>query len=376
MYGKHRFGIVLFCIAAAATVAAEEEQQRETFGKWRIGIGAAFNSPVRAALGMRNLPVPGGFGVPAGSTRADALARALARRYDGGGFIDSDSLDNGFDTENWKLPTTAYHGNGRFVLDNAYQEVVGSSVRHEQLDASDGRCQFGISGELTRELWIHDEMEEHRWGIDFAAAFTYLFARDIYDARSTVTRTDAVRDGRIRTDVTDPDTMFDYDHGLAFPVGGMYGHGNPVRTMVSPALGFAGIGNPYDVGGPVHSVSSARGYTANGDYQELEMLFMLRPWYEITDWWRVFAQVGVGVSWGRFDSTFRGYGISADEEFAQWDCYGVAGLGTAFRYGHWDIGIDFLGRFLRDDLDVDGRYVSGSIERANWGFRVMLGYSF
>ena len=374
MYGKEFVCVVLVGAAMLATAAGEQE--RETFGKWRIGIGAAFNSRVSADLKMRNLPTPAGYRIPSGSSRADALARALARRYDGGGFIDDDSLDNGFDTENWKLPTTSYKGNGHFVLDNAYQEVVGSSVGHAYRDDSENRHQFGISAEISRELWIHDEEDEHRWGVDFAAAFSYFFARDIFDIRGSVTRTDTVRDGKIRTDVNDPDATFDYDQGWDSPVGGMYGYGNSTRTWVNPALGYAGIGDPYDVGGPTHALSTTCRGAANGDYQELEMLFMFRPWYEITDWWRVFAQVGLGVSWGRFDTSFHSGGLSHDEDFSQWDCYGVAGLGTAFRYDDWTLGIDFLARFWRDDLDVNGRYVNGSIDRSDWGFRIMLGYEF
>lgn len=374
MKGKRLFCFAVSFVALMSIAAAEEE--RETFGKWRIGVGAAFNSQVRPDLGMRQLPVPSGYGIPVGSTKAEALARALARRYDGGGFIDTDSLDNGFDTENWKLPASSYRGNGHFVPENAYQEVIGSAVGHRHRDDSDDRHQFGISVEASRELWIHDEQDEHRWGVDFAAAFSYFFARDIYRARSKVVRTDTVRDGKFCTDVIDPDATFDYDQGWDAPVGGMYGSGNSVRTMISPALGFAGIGAPYDVGGPSHAVSSSRRCSAEGDYQELEMLFMLRPWYEIKDWWRVFAEVGVGVSWGRFDTTFRSEGYACDEDFAQWDCYGVAGLGTAFRYKRFDIMVDVMGRFLRDDFEVEGRHVSGSIGRAEWGLRLMLGYSF
>lgn len=373
MKGKRLF---CFAVSLVALMSMAAEEERETFGKWRIGVGAAFNSQVRSDLGMRRLPVPSGYGIPVGSTKAAAFERARARRYDGGGFIDTDSLDNGFDTENWKLPESSYRGNGHFVPENAYQEVLGSSLCHRYRDDSDDRHQFGISVEASRELWIHDEQDEHRWGVDFAAAFSYFFARDIYRARSKVVRTDTVRDGKFCTDVIDPDATFDYDQGWDAPVGGMYGYGNPVRTMISPALGFAGIGAPYDVGGPSHAVSSSCRCSAEGDYQELEMLFMLRPWYEIKDWWRVFAEAGVGVSWGRFDTTFREPGHVHDEDFAQWDCYGVAGLGTAFRYKRFDIMVDVMGRFLRDDFEVDGRHVSGSIGRAEWGLRLMLGYSF
>lgn len=366
---------IAFVGVALASLAAEE-QQRETFGKWRIGVGAAFNCGVRARVGMRNLPLPRPYSVPFGSSKADAWDRANAHVYDGGGFISPDSLDNGFATENWRLPVADYHGNGVFDLGNAYQEVLGSSFSRSVGDSSDAEMQYGLSVEVSRELWIHDENDEHRWGVDFAAAFSYFFRRDIYDAQGAVTRTDSVRDGDIRTPVDDPDAMWRYDHGLDLPTDGMYGHGNFDCDFSSPALGWDMISPSVDIGGPIRSIVSSCGYNASGDYRELEMLFMLRPWYEIKDWWRVFGELGVGVSWGKFETSFDGGGIHADEDFAQWDCYGVAGLGTAFRYGHWDLGIDFLGRFWRDDLEVEGRYARGAIERADWGFRVMLSYSF
>lgn len=360
-----------------------EEPQRETFGKWRIGVGAAFNSRIRARLRPWDLPAPAAFAVPTRSTKDRAWERACARRYDGGGYIDTDSLDNGFDTENWKLPTTDYRGDGRFELDNAYQEVLGGSVGCQHWDGSADRNQFGISIEAARELWIHDERDEHRWGLDFAAAFSYFFARDIYQSHGCVARRDQVRDGRFRTDVVDADAMYDYDHDWDSPrwdaeIGAdVYGYGNAERTFINPALGFAGIElNPIPIEDPVRAVGSGYGYFASGDYQELEMLFLLRPWYEIYDWWRVFAQIGVGVSWGRFDADFRCSNFAVREDFAQWDCYGAAGLGTALRYKRLTLTVDVLGRFLRDDFEVDGRFVRGSIARSDWGLRLMLGYEF
>lgn len=376
MINKRFLVVSVAGLLAFGVVAEEAEQERVTFGKWRLTVGGAFNAQVRPDLGMRNFPIPSPFVVPSGSTKADALARADSRRYDGGGFIDADRLDNGFDTTNWKLPVSAYAGAGHFVLDNPYQEVIGSSSSVMRRNDADNCDQFGIAFEASREIWIHDEEDEHRWGVDFAAAFSYFFARDVYQAHTSVSRSDTVRDGVIRTDVNDPDAMYDYDQGWDSPVGGMYGYGVLDRQFVEPALGFAGIGSPYDAGGPSHVVASSSGYSANGDYQELEMLFMLRPWYEITDWWRVFAEIGVGVSWGRLDTTFYGVGRGYDEDFSQWDCYGVAGLGTAFRYRSISISIDVLGRFLRDDFDVNGRYVSGSINRSDWGIRLMVGYEF
>lgn len=371
-----------FSIAVAGFMTlsvAASEQQREIFEKWHIGIGAAFNSKVRSCLAPRNLPMPSGFRVTAESvSEADALAKAEARQYDGGGFIATDSLNNGFDTENWKLPSSSYQpGTGHFVMDNAYQEVSAPSVSSAHFDDSDRPWQFGVSVELARELWIHEEKEEHRWGVDFAAAFSYFFARDIYRDSCLVTRRETVREGVIRTDITDTDAMFDYDAGWDSPGDDdMFGYGNYNRTMINPALGFSGIGTPYSVPGSSNPFTSSSNYFASGDYQELEMLFMLRPWYEIKDWWRVFAEVGVGVSWGRFDTSVCGAGRVFAEDFDQWDCYGVAGLGTTFRYKSYTLTFDALGRFLRDDFEVHGRYIDGCLRRSDWGFRLMIGYEF
>lgn len=367
--------------AQSANAAGEE---RKTFGKWHFGVGAAFNSSVKARLGTTMaLPVPAMYAIPEDLSYDAADAAANDYRFDGGGYIADDGRNGEF-TENWKLPSSAYQGDGVFVLDNAYQAIdpKESTFDNEYRDSSDRELQYGVAAELARELWIRDEAEEHRRGVDFAAAFSFFFKRDVYKARGTVKRTDRVHNNAVRTKVNDPDAMADYDGGADWPdADDMYGHGNEHYDLDSPALGWRVPGtitrlpDAKDVN-PVSEQVSQYGYRASGDYRELEMLFMFRPWYEIKDWWRVYAQVGVGVSWGHFDSRFAGGGVACKEDFSQWDCYGVAGLGTAFRYDEWTLGIDFLGRFLRDDFEVDGKYVEGEIRRADWGFRVMLGYEF
>ncbi len=388
---KNMFVFTSLVLSAGVVFAESETEERETFGKWRIGVGAAFNCGVSANLRARQLPAPSMYAIPFGSTKQDALNRALSHQFDGGGYVADDGRRveglPGDVTENWKLPVSTYRGNGHFDVPNAYEEVIGSTFANDYRDGSDSGMQYGISLELSRELWIHDEKDEHRWGVDFAAAFSYFFRRNFYNASGIYTRTDSVRNGNIVTPIDDCSAMGEYDPAAVgypgetatdFPVGGMYGHGNASTPyFYAPALNWSAIGTPYDAGGPVGAVSSSYAYNANGDYRELEMLFMVRPWYEITDWWRVFAQIGLGVSWGKFESSFStSSGYSCSEDFAQWDCYGVAGLGTAFRYKRFDISIDVLGRFLRDDFAVDGRNLKGTIDRANWGFRVMLGYSF
>jgi len=364
--------------AAETPVEATDEAfaARETFGKWRISVGGAFNSQVGADLHGRNLPVPTGYVVPAGrSTWASAKAKAEARKYDGNGYLGESG--DGWGTRNWELPQSAYQGDGKFVLRNAYEEVTSSHVGGAWADKSDDCCEYGFSFEVSRELWIHDEQDEHRWGVDLAFAVSYFFSRNIYNARGMTYRSDTVRSGEFQTYVNDPDAMYLYDSGYSYDTptaSGMYGHG-AAFTDFSPMILWDNVGSPTDAGRS-GTVNRYNGFVASGDYQELEMLLMLRPWYEITDWWRVYAEIGVGVSWGYFESDINGSGLAYSEDFSKWDCYGVAGIGTMLRYGMFDISLDLFGRFLRDDMDIDGRYVNGSIDRSDWCLRVMVGVEF
>lgn len=40
------------------------------------------------------------------------------------------------------------------------------------------------------------------------------------------------------------------------------------------------------------------------------------------------------------------------------------------------MGLDFLRKVFDDDLDVNTRYVDGSIRNSNWMFRIYVGYEF
>ena len=95
--------LAVACAGFAAFFAVAEEQERETFGKWHIGVGAAFNCGVSANLRARNMPspLPSASGLGWGRSRADALDAAKRREYDGGGFIRPDGDDDGVFTTNW-----------------------------------------------------------------------------------------------------------------------------------------------------------------------------------------------------------------------------------------------------------------------------------
>ena len=91
--------------------------------------------------------------------------------------------------------------------------------------------------------------------------------------------------------------------------------------------------------------------------------------------------LGVAVSRGELDfdmtAAFDGRRIYSDSErFSQWDCYCIGGLGGLFHYWHMCLGFDFLARFLDRDIDINGRSVTGSVERCPWMFRVYAGLEF
>ena len=83
--------------------------------------------------------------------------------------------------------------------------------------------------------------------------------------------------------------------------------------------------------------------------------------------------LGFGLDYRNFDVKAAGLG---NETVDDWNCYMVYGLGGMF---HWEgvcLGADFIGKVFDDELDVDTRYVSGSIGNAKWGFRAYVGYEF
>ena len=91
--------------------------------------------------------------------------------------------------------------------------------------------------------------------------------------------------------------------------------------------------------------------------------------------------LGVAVSRGELDfdmmAASDGRRIYSDSErFSPWDCYGIGGLGGLFHYWHMCLGFDFLARFLDRDIDINGRSVTGSVERCPWMFRVYAGLEF
>ena len=46
------------------------------------------------------------------------------------------------------------------------------------------------------------------------------------------------------------------------------------------------------------------------------------------------------------------------------------------RWENFCLGVDFIARFLDDDIEIRGRDVRGSVERSPWMLTVYVGYAF
>ena len=110
-----------------------------------------------------------------------------------------------------------------------------------------------------------------------------------------------------------------------------------------------------------------------GDLQMYEFQLALKPYYELTDWFMVRGTLGLGLDYRNFDVKVDGHSKGSSDD---WDCYMLCGLGGLFHYENVCLGVDFLRKVFDDELDVNTRYIDGSIRNANWMFRVYVGYAF
>ena len=259
-------------------LAAEEGEGSSGFGAWRLSVGGALNGGVRPSVrssgafrGLAVLPA-----LPAGQGKAAAAAKHTAdgtgRVTFGDGFIDpnSDAAVPGR-TWNWRLPESAAQGNS-FVMEDYYVEP-GAVTEYAGGHVGDGdQYEPGISVELSRTLWSD---KERGWGVDLALAVSYFFGNDIYDAHGTYGRSQSYETGKYRTEIDGTGVL---DDPWVTAVGGYYGIGS--ATGPGPLLPTVNLSaNPMAIvtgGGTVNAASS---FDASGDYRELEMFLMARPWY-------------------------------------------------------------------------------------------------
>lgn len=385
---------VILVSALAASVSAFADFGEWLSNGWKVSAGAAYDPGV--SIRARSNPQEF-YQSPfvAGDTRAAAEAKAKGvqvsptrKQYPNGAWIDMDDPGIAGDmpgkTGYYMFPGRPGQNNlgSVFSLGSAsYSEVSVSGADAGSVSSydTDRVGMPGIYVELAHDLYSDPE---NSWGVDFAFGIQYFLRRDAWRADSSWASSSTVNEGTYESSIDTGDVYAGDDPNEDWNWrDGYYGSGEPSDD------GFMGYAGPIDGGAVnVSSVHGTRSDFSSGslhshaDYYNLELLFTLKPYYDVTDWFRVVGTVGFAVSRQELDLTttlardgaYRRY----HREFSQWDVFGVAGLGAQFRYKDFTLGVDFIARFFDDDLAVDDPYVRGSVERSNWYLRVGLGYEF
>ncbi len=372
-----------FVLVGLAGAAAADGFNTSWGEGWRVSAGGAMNGNMRTKVGVRpngawRQGAYGGGSAAGGASRAEAQAAGNA--YDSmnggrvdlpnGGFIDPNSSRTEPGTWNWYIPAGALDNGGKMTVVNSYFEGTASESSR-RVSSKDDDCTAGFNIGLDREFWRKGD-----FGVDLGLGFSYFFGHNFFRARGTAySRRESGERGDYVTEIAfNPEVVGDE---WAQNTDGSYGAGT-----------YDGPGPVLDLdGGDVtvshrwanqssSSRSSSYDLRAAGDYEELEMTFAVKPFWEVTDWFRVRGTLGVAVSRTHFVFDVDGPGYSSRQRFDDWAVYGVGGLGGAFTWKDVSLGVDVLARFLDDDIEIRGRDVHGSVERSPWMLMVSLGYAF
>lgn len=343
---------------------------------WRVTGGAEFGGPMKGRLKSR----AGARGIyPAarsGLTEAQSAREAAAPVAGGarvelgsGYFIDPSSAASAADpnfTWNWHLPSR-----DRIVKQGEFLECE-TRESHSPVSGRDDGWAPAVSLELTRELWTWDEKP---FGVDFSFGFAWQRKNNLVRADGVnYTRTDSYRRGGYELDIGDQLWMQEADEDIMF--NGAYGLGEYGGDSYGPIMDLSLI-RTSPTGGSSWNEHFVERTSLRGKYQEFDYRFALKPWWDVTDWFRVYGMIGVEVAYTEFRlkswNSARG---ASSHTSRDWKVNGIAGGGLMLHKWHGVLGVDFTARFLTDELSFSHDGVYGEFERSPWFFRVYAGFEF
>ena len=360
----------LTCAAYAQEEASQAEEASPSFGAWRVSVGANFGFGLKtrmsyvaptAVYSVPTSPYMGGA-----SEIASRLASGGEVRFLNGAYINPDGAMPSPYTQNWRVPVSALdRATGTMTFESAQLDPGGVTA-----GGSDDADANGVSIELSRTLFA----DKRGFGLDFAFGLSWLKANNCFRMRGSgryLSRTSYAYTpsaGSINATVlTSP---------YLTPAGGYYGSDG--------SGGMGAVLDWSDLGPNTISASTERfGYNvdASGDYEEWELSFMLRPWYEVTDWFRVNVTAGLGVTRSELDYSVLAvldevgpHSIHGNED--EWRAYGILGAGVLLRAWMFDVSCDVLARLGQSDMDIDGVALHGKVEKPDLFVRIAIGFEF
>lgn len=357
---------------AGSVVAADGFNTSWSEG-WRLTVGPQFNFNAKGRLGVKSgaILTPTSY---SSSTKAaaqaagDGISVGTGRTdFPNGGYIDpNDAAGIAGETWNWRIPAGQLTGT-QTSFSHPYTE---QTTTYSAIGGSDKDDAYSVGANfgLDRTVW--------KWG-DFGVDAGFNFSFFIKDkwfkgASGGYTQTDTYTEGTYNTDVDFGNADVFSDPWAQNP-DGSWGAGS--FDGPGPVLDINDISVSHSWGEERTSSSktSRNPFSIRGDLQMYEFQFALKPYYELTDWFMLRGTLGVGLDYRNFDVRASGLGRSSEHD---WDCYMITGLGGML---HWDdvcLGVDFLRKVFDDGMEVDTRYVKGSIDNAKWMLRVYVGYEF
>lgn len=379
---------LMVIVLAAGTLFAEERDGgfNTAWGEgWRVTVGGAMNGNLRSKLELRPGRALRGLSMPrpaGGMSQGDAQAQGDAydvgngrTTFPNGGFIDpEDAAGVAGQTWNWYVPAGALDADGTMSFSSPYSEsAFAESGRN--IHGKDDDYAAGFSVNLEREFW-----RKGAFGFDLGLGFSFFRNNDFFKAGGQAySRREAYASGDYVTDVSFAQDII--DDPWAQNADGSYGAGTadgpgPVLDLNS---GDVTVSHRWE-----NQTSSSRSASysvfATGDYEETELTLAVKPFWDVTDWFRVRGTLGAAVSRTHFVFDVYGRGDGADysdrQRFDDWAVYGVGGLGGMFSHKGVCLGFDVIARFLDDEIKIHGRDVHGSVERAPWMLTAYVGYEF
>ena len=364
----------LFLVMLAAVEVGHAEFVTDLSKGWRFSVGPQFNFNASGRLGVKGGAIP----LPAASfSSTRGAAKAAGDRISegswpltlpNGAFVNpNDAAGIPGETWNWYVPAGQMR-NGSMSFANAYSE---HSTVYEAVGGSDkdSNWSVGTSFGIDRAIWTYGD-----FGVDVGFNFAFFLKDDWFKGSAGgYRRTDSVIEGEYLTDVNfNPDVVNDpwaQNPDGSWGVGTYEGPG-PILDLNN---GDVAVSHRWGAESSRSTTSFSGPFSIRGNLQMYEFQLALKPYYELTEWFMVRGTLGVGLDYRNFDVKVSGLG---GETVDDWDCYMVYGLGGMFHWKGICFGADFLGKVFDDDLDVDTKYVNGSIGNAKWGFRAYVGYEF
>ena len=368
-----------------------------------------------------------GSGTSSGSgrTKEEALA-AAAQQSDGSyefdnGFIKPDSAGYAGETWNWHFNSADAYSDGTISGTTAFGTGDGSSstttkretrtsfsetTAPDFLDSSDETA-TGFELELARELWSNDA-----FAVDLTIGWTYYDDVDVFQmagraytgrassrTSSEKSTTTSGSSGMITT-TFEVGGAFDLDYSTNpdGSIGGASFDGIPTQEgWGTPLLVY----NPDTVSTTVTETGSGEGGTttsrsagksksrtrtvdvrSEGELSLQEIRLGLSPYWKVTEWLDVRANLGALFSYAEIETRTRIYADGAETWRSShtdddWKVQVYAGLALAVKPKDWlevSAGVDT--RFPNRSVAFNDGIVSGSVELPKWDAFVAIGVRF